>query len=260
MENAFKVAEDMSMVDPIALNTEAYKIIQKDFINAITEGPAYICDICIEFHFKNNVMNLNASKYDEHLLKKCSQGNFKLICKTCGRHMSRKKMPAKAQANNLKPCPKVKELDDLCPLELALISQIISFMYIVGKQKGAQHSLKGQYVLVPANLKKIQRTTSTLPRTCNDETVISLALKRRLSDTNYLNKQNIRPILVNKALEKLVEINPFYHNVRIDDSWATVSQETDPLLWSALTNENACFDENLETDSDEEIEGNSAVH
>ena len=78
-------------------------------------------------------MNLNPSKYDEHLLKKCSQGKSKLICKTCDRHMSRKKIPAKAQANNLKPCPRVKELDNMCPLELTLISQIIPFMYIVDK-------------------------------------------------------------------------------------------------------------------------------
>ena len=78
-------------------------------------------------------MNLNPSKYDEHLLKKCSQGKSKLICKTCDRHMSRKKMPAKAQANNLKRCPRVKELDNMCPLELTLISQIIPFMYIVDK-------------------------------------------------------------------------------------------------------------------------------
>ena len=145
-------------------------------------------------------------------------------------------------------------------LELTLISQIIPFMYIVGKEKGAQHGLKGKCALVPVNLKKIQGITSTLPRTCNNETVISLALKLRLSDTSYVNKQNIRPILVNKALEKLVEINPFYHNVRIDDSWATVSQEIDPLLWSTLTDENACFEENLETNSDEEIIGNSPVH
>ena len=31
MENAFKAVEDMSIVDPVVLNTEAYKIIQKDF-------------------------------------------------------------------------------------------------------------------------------------------------------------------------------------------------------------------------------------
>ena len=57
-----------------------------------------------------------------------------------------------------------------------------------------------------------------MPRTCNNETVISLALKRRLSDISYVNKQNIRPILVNKALEKLIGINPFYCSVCIDDS------------------------------------------
>ena len=38
-------------------------------------------------------------------------------------------------------------------------------MYIVGKQNGAQHGLQGQCVLVPANLRKIQGITSTLPRT-----------------------------------------------------------------------------------------------
>ena len=132
-------------------------------------------------------------------------------------------------------------------------------MYIVGKQNGAQHGLQGQCVLVPANLRKIQGITSTLPRTWNDEAVISL-FEKRLSDTSYVNKQNISPVLVNKALEKLTEINPFYRSVCIDDSWATVSQETDPLLSSALTNENACLDENLETDSEEEIEGNNATH
>ena len=59
------------------------------------------------------------------------------------------------------------------PLELTLISQIIPFMYIVGKQKGAQHGLKGKCALVLVNLKKIQGITSTLLRTVNDETVIS---------------------------------------------------------------------------------------
>ena len=40
-------------------------------------------------------------------------------------------MLAKVQANNLNECPRVKELDEVCPLELTLISQIISFKYIV---------------------------------------------------------------------------------------------------------------------------------
>ena len=38
-------------------------------------------------------------------------------------------------------------------------------MLIVPRHKGAQFGLKGQCVLIPADLKKIQ---TSLPRTCND--------------------------------------------------------------------------------------------
>ena len=165
-------------------------------------------------------------------------------------------MSTQAQANNLELCPKLKELEDLCPIELMLISQIIPFMFIVAKHKGAQHGLKGQCVLVPADLKKIE---TILPRSSDNENLISLALKRRLSDTSFVNKQNIRPALVNKALEKLVEINSFYKDVRIDDTWEDLSEESDPGLWNILTDENA-KPQNDETDSDDEIEGNDHAY
>ena len=55
-------------------------------------------------------------------------------------------MPAQAFNNGLNHCPKVAALDNLCALEITLISQIIPFMFIVGKAKGAQHGLKGQCV------------------------------------------------------------------------------------------------------------------
>ena len=89
--------------------------------------------------------------------------------------MSKNKMPMLAQVNNLELCPTFNELDILCcPVELMLISQIISFMFIVAKTKGAQHGLKGQCVLVPADLEKIQTIS---PRSCDEEYLISLALK-----------------------------------------------------------------------------------
>ena len=69
-----------------------------------------------------------------------------------------------------------------------LISQIISFVFIVPKTKGAQHGPKGQCVLVPTVLKKVQ---TILPRSCDEEYLISLALKRRLSDKSAVNKQQI---------------------------------------------------------------------
>merc|ERR1711973_723516 len=112
------------------------------------------------------------------------------------------KMPPQAQENGLQLNPRVEELEDLCPLELMLIAQIIPFMSIVPKHKGAQFGLKGQCVLVPADLKKIE---TSLPRPCDLNCVISLALKRRLSDKSYHRKQNIRPVKVNIALQKLKE-------------------------------------------------------
>ena len=83
-------------------------------------------------------------------------------------------MLMQVQLNIMEPCPKFSELDRPCPIELMLISQILPFMFIVAKMKGAQHGLKGQYVLVPTDVKKIQ---TILPRSCDEEHLIALALK-----------------------------------------------------------------------------------
>ena len=87
-----------------------------------------------------------------------------------------------------------------------LISQIIPLMFIIAKTKGAQHGLKGQCVLVPTDLKKVQ---TILPRLCDEEYFISLALKRRLSDKSAVNKQQTRPAFVTRALAKLTKLTHF---------------------------------------------------
>ena len=245
----------------------------------MNEGPEYTCAICIKQEWKSNVLKLNKVKYEEHskMFDECYQlkhfwlkeiidpkifanrfeDKEEYICKGCDKHLMKGKMPPQAQANNLKLDRIEDDLRDLCPLELMLISRIIPFMFIVPKHKGAQFGLKGQCILVPSDLKK---TVSSLPRACDDNCVISLALKRRLSDRSYHSKQNIRPAEVNKALRKLKEINPFYSFVSIDEnSWVNVSQESDPELWDMLTNDEAKPDNVDLTDSDEEIEGNDVT-
>ena len=52
-------------------------------------------------------------------------------------YMSKNKMPIQAQVNNIELCPEFSELNRLCPIELLLISQIITFMFIVAKTKVA---------------------------------------------------------------------------------------------------------------------------
>ena len=51
--------------------------------------------------------------------------------------------------------------------------------------------------LPETDLKKFK---TILPRSCDEEYLISLALKRRLTDTSVVNKQQIHPALVNAAL------------------------------------------------------------
>ena len=76
---------------------------------------------------------------------------------------------------------------------------------------------------MPADLKKIQ---AILPRSYNEEFLISVALKRRLTDKSVVNKQQIRPALVNGALQKLTKINLFYSNITIDNEWEDFSEQS----------------------------------
>ena len=160
-----------------------------------------------------------------------------------------------AQVNNTKPCPKFSELNRICPIELMLISQIIPFMFIVAITKGAQDGLKGQSVLVPTDLKKIQ---TILLRSCDEGYLISLALKRRLADKSVVNKQQIRRVLlVNTALQKLTKITLFYSNITFDNGWEDLSEQSYPVLWKLLSDKNARETNNSDqTNSDDDIERN----
>ena len=99
--------------------------------------------------------------------------------------MLNNKMPIEAQLIKMELYPKFTELDRLFPIELMLLSQIIAFMFIVSKTKGAQHGLKGQFFLVKIDLKKIH---TILPRSCDVECLIFLVLKRRFTDKSVVNK------------------------------------------------------------------------
>ena len=159
-----------------------------------------------------------------------------------------------AQKNEMELCTKFNVFESLCLIELMLISQIIPFMFIAAKVNGAKHGVKGgQCVLVLTDLKKVQ---TILPRSCDEEYFISLALNRRLSDKSAVNKQQIRPAFVNTALAKLIEINSFYKNVIVDNNWKNVSEQSDPEFWKLLTNDNGKeFNIGDQTDSDDHIEG-----
>lgn len=140
------------MVDPSILDTEAYRIIEDDWLNKINVGSEYCCDICLVWCYRENVLKLKTSKYETSILDKCYKPNHgyirkslsrdpewfersyngkqEWICKSCDDHMRKNKLPPKAQANNLELDPIIDEFldkdgNELYPVELTLISQII---------------------------------------------------------------------------------------------------------------------------------------
>ena len=113
-------------------------------------------------------------KFQTDIFNECTAGKSGWICKSWLSSMSKNKISMQGQVNNMELCPRFSKLNRLFPIELILISQITPFMFIVVQMKGAQHGLKGQCVLVPTDLKKIQ---TILSRSCDEEYLISLALK-----------------------------------------------------------------------------------
>ena len=59
------------------------------------------------------------------------------------------------------------------------------------------------------------------------------------------------PALVGIALEKVIEINPFYNDLCIDSSWESVSKEPEPELKSFLIDHNTLSSQSRVTSLDE---------
>ena len=64
-----------------------------------------------------------------------------------------------------------------------------------------------------------------LRKRCSEKNAASLQenTQRRLTVKGVVNKQHIRPALVNRALEKLIKINSFYKNTT-DDDWEDLDE------------------------------------
>ena len=79
-----------------------------------------------------------------------------------------------------------------------------------------------------------------------------------MTDKSTVNKQHIRPAAFNRALIKLIEINPFYKDISIDNEWEDLSEQSDPELCKLLTDENTSTENDEVTDSDDNIK-NTAI-
>ena len=242
------------------------RIVINTFKNTIKDGPNYACVSCSKFLFRRSVIVFNRNRYKKsslNLIEKflasetnTSDNDTLYICHQCDTSLKKDQVPVLCGVNGLLLETVPDQLKDLSSLELQLISKVLPFMKIVPLYTGAQKGIRGQVVLVPSDISKV---TNSLPRLTSESQIITLALKRRLSDKHSFHKQFIRPQNVNNALTYLKNNSSFYSDTEINSQWETLSEEQNKELWSAITNrsENSANNDSQEetiVDSEDEID------
>ena len=242
------------------------RIVINTFKNTIKDGPNYACVSCSKFLFRRSVIVFNRNRYKKstlNLIEKflasetnTSNNDTLYICHQCDTSLKKDQVPVLCGVNGLLLETVPDQLKDLSSLELQLISKVLPFMKIVPLYTGAQKGIRGQVVLVPSDISKV---TNSLPRLTSESQIITLALKRRLSDKHSFHKQFIRPQNVNNALTYLKNNSSFYSDTEINSQWETLSEEQNKELWTAITNrsENSANNDSQEetiVDSEDEID------
>ncbi|XP_065942676.1 uncharacterized protein [Magallana gigas] len=197
------------------------------------QGPDFVCCSCHRLMFQNQVQMCNRDVYTKseksaevagtcikdtfwHQCKaSCSKDCTKSslwICYTCHRKIINGEIPSEAAANNMYLEPVPEELSRLNSLEQHLISQHIPFMKVMALPKGGQKNIHGPVVCVPSNLKK----TTTLPLNNDENHLLRVKLKRKLSYKGYYEYQFINPTHVVSALDYLKQKNKWYSNLSIN--------------------------------------------
>ena len=123
--------------------------VSQSFIQAVSEGPDYICNCCHRLMYRKTVKEFSCDKYTKvsseilHAMfppesEMVSAETKVWICKTCDYTLKRGKMPAQAKANNMSL--------------VRLISLRIPFMKMValpcGKQRAIHHYKKSLVISV----------------------------------------------------------------------------------------------------------------
>lgn len=203
-------------------------------------GPDFACCCCHRLLFENQVLLCDRSTYTrseniasvaEGCIKdtflhqctstcseNCTESSL-WICFTCHRKILSGDIPPEASANNMQTEPVPEELSCLNSLEQHLISLHIPFMKIMALPKGGQKNIHGPVVCVPSDLKK----TTTLPLKADENLLLRVKLKRKLSYKGYYEYQFTNPTHIIRALEYLKQQNKWYENV-------TINRDTDGFI------------------------------
>lgn len=275
MKRYHKKPEQKAKVKQRRKDIEKSKYVDTDyvldnFIKKTAQGPRFACSSCHRLLFQNQVQKCDietlkvksesvwkvarqciSDKYVHKCLPNCPQDcllSSHWICKTCHRKIMESQIPAECAANNMELYDVPVELENLNTLEKHLIALHIPFMKVAALPRGGQNSINGPVVCVPSDTKKVE----ALPRTADEDMVIKVKLKRKLSYRGHYEYQFVNPAHVQEALVYLKEHNNWYSEIDIkkDSSIKGFSMEESPL-----DTENEETTEQKDSDHDQQQNG-----
>ena len=137
-------------------------------------------------------------------------------CKRCKVHLSNKKIPSQANANNMKLHPVPPELADLTQAEVRLISQVKVYMkmFILSRGKG-QRACRGIVVHFPQDVTEVP-TQLRLPLALDQADMV--VVEESVDGVERPSMLSIRPGKVYGALRYLKAHNRLYENVVINET------------------------------------------
>jgi hypothetical protein len=252
-----------AQIDVNSGGMENIELFGQQFLNEIQEGPEYVCTCCKRLMFKHSVVQVPGHRYtkncktpgdkkkrkahvDNCLTHKLSYDGHEWICKTCHKCMNLGHIPSQAEVNSLSFDDEPKELQNLCQLEVRLISQRLPFMQIYSLPRGGQKGIHGAVTNVPAN---INTTVESLPRLGPQCGFVPVKLKKRLNYSGHSLYQSIRPLSVMEGLRWLCDHNPLYLLTCLNENWEENGIIDDPDMLELVEEENKI--ESMEINCDE---------
>eukprot|EP00111_Clytia_hemisphaerica_P014081 TCONS_00041443-protein len=213
----------------------------KTFKTDIRKGPFFICVICNRLMYRVSVILFNENKYhdvDEDVFsyRVLSFDNKEYICKTCDKKLLKKKVPPQAVANALQITNLPERFSDIRKLEKIIIAKRLLFKRITIMSKGQAPKMKGAICNVPI---KADDICNILPRGMDNNGVVRVALKKKMSFKSNVYFEPVRPQFVREVLIYFKNNNPLYSDIKIN-------LDSIPACWIDIINN----DDQDETDDE----------
>ena len=187
------------------------------FKKLIREGPLYVCVCCNRCLYRQSVIFFSEDRYSNiyHILQSDIVKSFDnqiYICLTCHKKMLKKEIPCQSVSNKLELYSFPTELNDIRKLERILISQRILFSKVIIMHKGEFPKLKGAICNVPIETPNV---CNVLPRGSDNNGIINVELKRKLSYKCPIISQQVRREKIQSLLSFLKNHNHLYKDIEI---------------------------------------------